>query len=186
MHRRYNLAYMILASVVAWSLTPLMVEVDAQAQIAFVSHRDGNAEIYVMDADGGNQRNLSNNPNKDSSPSWSPDSKRIAFSSWKPEDWEGIEIYVMDTDGDNQRKLTNNRHPDDSPVWSPDGERIAFESWRDENWEIYVMDADGGNQRNLTKHGSWDTSPAWYTPALAVSATSKISTMWGWLKQVDR
>ena len=62
MQRRYNLAYLILASVVALGLTLLMVCVDAQAQIAFASNRDGNWEIYVMDADGGNQQNLTNNP----------------------------------------------------------------------------------------------------------------------------
>ena len=56
MQRRYSLTHLILASVIVLGLTPLMVCVDAQAQIAFVSDRDGNLEIYVMDADGGNQR----------------------------------------------------------------------------------------------------------------------------------
>ena len=52
MHRRYNLAHLILAGVVALGLTSLMVVVDAKARIAFVSERDGNREIYVMDDDG--------------------------------------------------------------------------------------------------------------------------------------
>ena len=49
MQRRYNVVHLILASVVALGLTPLMADVDAQAQIAFTSERDGNKEIYVMD-----------------------------------------------------------------------------------------------------------------------------------------
>ena len=73
MLRRYNLAHLILASVIALVLTPLMVAVDAQARIAFVSERDGNEEIYVMDDDGGKQRRLTNNRHYDGGPSWSPD-----------------------------------------------------------------------------------------------------------------
>ena len=81
MHRRYNLAHLILVSVVVLGLTPLMVAVDAQARIAFVSERDGNMEIYVMDNDGGNPRRLTNNPLDEWYPSWSPDGKRIAFTT---------------------------------------------------------------------------------------------------------
>ena len=81
MQRRYNLARMILASVVVLSLTLLMVAIDAQAQIAFVSDRDRNDEIYVMDDDGKNQRNLTNHPSDDYAPSWSPDGTRIVFMS---------------------------------------------------------------------------------------------------------
>ena len=68
---RYNLAHLILASVIALGLTLLMVAVDAQAQIAFESDRDWDVlkfEIYVMDTDGGNQRNLTNNPGDDRGP----------------------------------------------------------------------------------------------------------------------
>ena len=65
MYRRYNLAHFILASVVALGLTMLTVCVDAQARLAFVSDRDGNMEIYVMDNDGDNPRRLTSNHDND-------------------------------------------------------------------------------------------------------------------------
>ena len=72
MYRRYNLVYMILASVALSMLTPLMVDAAPQAQIVFSSHRDGNWEIYVMGTDGKNLRKLTNNPLDEWEPSWSP------------------------------------------------------------------------------------------------------------------
>ena len=107
MYRRYNLTHLILASVVVLGLTLLMVAVDAQARIAFMSDRDWHWEIYVMDNNGGNQRNLTNNPGDDKHPSWSPDGKRIAFSSDRNDMAGNRQIYVMDADGDNQRNLSN-------------------------------------------------------------------------------
>ena len=150
MQRRTNLTHLILAVAVALVLTPLMVCVDAQARIAFESDRDGNWEIYVMEVDGGNQQNLSNNPGDDKDPSWSPDGKRVAFVSKRD---GNAEIYVMDTDGENQQRLTENPNNDWSPSWSPNGERIVFVSDRDGHlgYEIYVVDADGGNQHRLTQ-----------------------------------
>ncbi len=167
MHRRYNLAHFILAIVVVLGLTLLMVVVEAQAQIVFASKRDGTFEIYVMDADGGNQRRLTNNSDKDWSPSWSPDGKRIVFCSDRDKDAHFIpglftsEIYVMDADGGNQQNLTNDPKDDRSPSWSPDGERIAFTSRRDGDDEIFLMDPDGGNQRRLTNNRHDDYSPSW-------------------------
>ena len=165
MQRRYHLAYLILASIVVLVLTPLMICVEAHAQIAFVSKREGNPEIYVMEADGRSQRNLTNNRDNDWWPSWSPDGKRIVFVSERD---GNREIYVMDANGGNPQNLTNDRNEDWYPSWSPDGKRIAFMSLRDGHiidvaptYEIYVMDADGGNPQNLTNNPNDDRYPSW-------------------------
>ena len=98
MQRRDNLTHLILAIVVALGLTLLMVVVDAQAQIAFSSNREGNYEIYVMDINGKNPRRLTKNRHADLHPSWSPDGKHLVFSS-KRDGGITYEIYVMDADG---------------------------------------------------------------------------------------
>ena len=82
--------------------------------IAYVSSRDGDPEIYTMQANGSDQKQLTNNEFADTLPSWSVNGKRIIFVSDLP---GNKEIFVMDEDGSNQQRLTNNDYNDTQPRW---------------------------------------------------------------------
>ena len=86
------------------------------AKIAFASNREGNEDIYVMNADGSGLTRLTDNPADDSEPAWSPDGSRIAFSSDRDDPGD---IYVMNADGTGQTRLTDNPADDHAPAWSP-------------------------------------------------------------------
>jgi Tol biopolymer transport system component len=120
-----------------------------------------NVEIYVMNADGSDQRNLTRNPAFDSYPAWSPDGRKIAFVSYRDRDHHPAAIYVVKADGSGLRRLASNLAKDPFWSWSPDGQKIAFASRRDGNPEIYAMNADGSELRRLTRDPAWDTAPAW-------------------------
>ncbi len=127
-------------------------------RIAFRSQRDGNDEIYIMNANGTCQTNLTRDPRDDWSPAWSPDGKRIAYAHFFAGN-SFTDIVVINGDGSGFQRLTN--ASGEYPVWSPDGTQIAFASARDGNYEIYVMNADGTNQTRLTNDPAYDMSPAW-------------------------
>ena len=124
-------------------------------QIVFTSMRDDNTEIYVMDADGGNQERLTNHPASDFQPDWSPDGTKIAFVSRR--DGGASQIHVMDADGKNSIRLTDGRGGKRDPDWSPDGQKIAF-SVDDVEDYIAVMDADGNNRM---RHEDQAWEPSW-------------------------
>jgi tol-pal system beta propeller repeat protein TolB len=130
----------------------------SEGKIAFASFREGHSQIYVMDADGSHQRNLSNNQFADDEPAWSPDGKHIAFRSYRGGNFQ---IYVMDADGSHQTNLSNNEYRDEQPAWSPESKHIVFTSSRGNTPQIYVMGADGSRQTNLSNNGWYDEYPAW-------------------------
>ena len=97
-------------------------------KIAFMSKRDVDFDIYVADADGGNVRQLTDDPGNDFNPPWSPDGHRIAWNSDR-DPTHDFEIYTMRADGSDVRRLTHAPGIDSVPSWSPRG-LIAFESSR--------------------------------------------------------
>ena len=126
-------------------VTPAMAATD-DGKILFVSNRDGNAQIFVMNADGSGQKPLTLGPAENTEPAWSPDGRRIAFTSYRD---GNADIYVMDADGARQKRLTDDRRADSVPAWTADG-RIVFRSMRDRHANFFVMDADGAKLQRVT------------------------------------
>jgi len=130
-------------------------------RIAFVSDREGSLDIFLMNADGSDQTNLTKHPSDDGGggpPAWSPDGARIAFDSDRSGNGE---IYVMSADGSASSNLTSHPADDAGPSWSPDGRRIAFASDRDGDLDIYLMNADGSEVVNVTEDPADDGRPSW-------------------------
>lgn len=113
-----QLIFMTLASLMLLSGIGLKLDVIAQipkqSQIAFCSDRDGDFDIYTMDADGRNQWRVTNNPSWDGDPEWSPSGEKIVFMSERD---GNKEIYVIDADGKNPHNLTENSAFDGSACW---------------------------------------------------------------------
>ncbi|MGH7563341.1 MAG: TolB family protein [Gemmatimonadota bacterium] len=136
-------------------------------RIVFSSDRDGDLEIYVMNADGSGVEQLTDDPGGDFEPAWSPDGSRIVFASDRGQNPEFTDLYVMNADGSGVTNLTNDPPTldafDRAPAWSSAGARIAFASDRDgfPNREIYAMNADGTGITRLTDDPAVDSDPAW-------------------------
>lgn len=129
-------------------------------QIAFSSDRDGNREIYVMDADGANVRRLTDHPAWDGHPYWSPDGSRILFESNRGPG-QTFEVLTMLANGRRLRRLTDNDMDDKHPSWSPDGASVIFESHREGRMGLFLVRADGTGERDLTPALSRAQHPSW-------------------------
>jgi TolB protein len=137
-----------------------------ESKIAFVSDREGNPEIYMMDYDGANQTRLTFNKVNDISPAWSPDGKMIASTSYQNL-IAGLYIQLIYE----ARKIpVSLKGGNFSPAWSPDGKKLAFNSTRDQdgNSEIYVADIDEDSLKRgsfrikrLTFNPGSDVAPSW-------------------------
>jgi len=131
-------------------------QITSMMKIAFDSNRDGNSEIYVMDADGSNQMRVTNNQAQDAAPSWSPDGLKIVFVS----DRNGpYVIFVMNADGSEQTQLINNANFS-NPDWSPNGEKIVFALLTQATSNIQAMNMDGSNRSGLNDQFG-DQDPSW-------------------------
>jgi TolB protein len=130
----------------------------AESKIYFVSDRTGHKEIWSMDYDGANQRQITHIGTISLSPRISPDNSRLAFSSMGKNGWE-IMMYSFDLG----RMVTFPRFGGTnlSPAWSPDGTHLAFSSSRTGDSDIYLVDASGGDLKRITNEKGPDVSPTW-------------------------
>ncbi len=144
----------------AWSPDGTRILFTRENLALSMANQRGEADVYVMNADGTGQVNLTNSSARyQLTPSaWSPDGAMIAFGT----DRDGnSEIYVMNADGTGLTNLTENAANDNYPAWSPDGAHIAFASDRDGNSDIFVMGADGSQPTNITNSPYEEMFPSW-------------------------
>lgn len=128
------------------------------SKIAFISDRDGNKELYVMDWDGRRPTRLTANRSLDLSPSWAPDGRRIAYVSYKR---GSPEIFVMDAYAGREVVFAGGRGASFfSPEWAPNGRSIIFNSSLDKESELYIRNLEGLEMRRLTFSRGIDTSPS--------------------------
>ena len=169
---------------VAVTATEVM-DVPASGVIAFYSDRDGNPEIYTMNADGSGLMRLTNDLGFDDSPAISPDGRQIVFLTARHDPQPRFpnlkyEIYTMDINGSNLKRLTNNEAGEDHPSWSPNGNKILFDADYDEDgfFEIYSMDQDGTNLTRLTTNAANDQFADWSPDGLQISFASDRNGNW--------
>lgn len=126
-------------------------------RIAFVSRESpAKADIYVLDLKSGEVRRITDGRGNNLYPSWSPDGKKLAFSS----DRSGyFDICLVDERG-RIRKLTSSTSDDVTPAWSPSGDKIAFASIANGNADLFLINPDGTGLRRLTSHPSIDIHPS--------------------------
>jgi Tol biopolymer transport system component len=136
------------------SLTPDSTLVgDSYGQLVFQSDMDGNSEIYLVDVDGTNLANLTQNPAADSVPAWSPDGSQIAFASNRDRTNENLpdRIFMMNADGSGQHSITGDINVFSPLSWSHITNLIAFVRL-EENFNVYVINDDGSNTQQLTQN----------------------------------
>src|SRR5205085_3792771 len=112
--------------------------------LLFTTGRDGFGEIYTMNADGSNQRRLTNNEITEQGAKWSPDSQKIVFSR-RETTTSPYQVWIMNADGSGQTRLTNTATVDWNPSWKPDGTKILFSRCNASTnvCDLYTMNPDG-------------------------------------------
>lgn len=127
------------------------------SMIAFASSRNGARQLFVMNSDGTDIRQVTDLDNMGGRSTWSPDGTRLAFYRGPAGDHD---IYIINADGTGLVQLTDGGD-NLGPSWSPDGNWIAFTSFRDGNNEIYLIHPDGTGLTRLTNSPISDWQPRW-------------------------
>ncbi len=145
-------------------------------RIAFMSNRDGNWEIYIMDRDGNNQLNLTNSPARDGIPIHASGQDSLVFAS--DQDGPLLDVFLISLDGSNIANITQTPNSNEIPItWSPDGDRVVFAGDQSGASEIYLIETSGAEQLNLTEREAAQSFDDWSASADQFILTSASDAM---------
>ncbi len=185
---RLQLGFLLFVSLLAFAAGSTFAASPSRAngRIAFTSDRDGNREIYVMDADGTNQVRITNNSVVDDHPVWSADGTKIAFVSLNS--IGRYSIFQMNPDGTAKAEITalisdptlitNFVRLEYSMSWSPDGGRITYQDAQD----IFVVDLNTGFRHNLTSDSG---NPPDHHPSWSPDGSTILFSSYGVVYRID-
>jgi len=139
------------------------------SRIAFISDRTGESEIWVMDWNGNNKKQLTKHNSLALAPSWSPDGKNLVFTSYLR---GNPAIYLLTPHEGYLKLLWDSGGVNSSANISPNGRTVAFASSRDGNVDIYTMSIEGGEAQRLTTARGIDTQPSWAPNGRQIAFTS--------------
>ena len=128
-------------------------------KIIFGTSRDGNRELYLMNPDGSEQVNITNNRADDISGTWSPTGEQILFASDRDRSFGSWDLYLMDADGENVQPIFEKSEERRHPEWSPDGKQIAYKRYDGGVGYVYIATSDGKNEERLAIGGDPKWSP---------------------------
>ena len=140
----------------------------AATKILYVTENK-NFKLIMSDADGSNEQTLLDSPEPIISPSWSPDSKKVAYVSFET----GMaKVFVQDIATGERNLVIENSSQISSPAWSPDGNFLSLTMYQDGNAEIYILNLNNKNLTRLTNHYSIDTESVWSPKGSKIMFTS--------------
>jgi len=159
------LALAILAAVVVGAYTILSSGGTSllsarSGRIAFMSDRDGNWDIYIMDRDGNNLQNLTNSPAREGIPIYAAGQDKLIFAS--DQDGPMLDVFTIDLDGNNVSNITQTPDSNEIPItWSPAGKYVVFASDRDGASQIFLVEPSGAGLLNLTQRDAAQSFDDW-------------------------
>ncbi len=139
----------------ATDLPPVLA---VRGSLAYTVRELGQTDIWVMSIGSRTPLRLTNSPEDERDPAWSPDGRQIAYASRQDSNWE---LYIYDFSSGETRRLTYDQSFQGNPHWSPDGQWLVYESYQSGSLDIFIMRADASEQIQLTSNPAPDFSPVW-------------------------